>query len=104
MASFAVQGKPGLLFIGPHIEKVSVRNFVMRCYLPNLDNRMTVIHDLHTAVDREFRAAGIEIAFPQHDVHIRSLDVPLPAMPNLTNEIARRAQGRAEASNTKAAG
>jgi potassium efflux system protein len=52
-------------------------NFVLRCYLPNLDNRGTVIHELHVAVDREFRAAGIEIAFPQHDIHVRTLDLPL---------------------------
>ena len=26
------------------------------------------------AIDREFREAGIEIAFPQQDVHVRPLD------------------------------
>ena len=56
-------------------------NFVLRCFLPNLDNRGTVIHELHMAIDREFRAAGIEIAFPQHDVHVRSIDLPLPHAP-----------------------
>ncbi|MBN1395462.1 MAG: mechanosensitive ion channel [Pirellulales bacterium] len=63
-------------------------NFVMRCYLPNLENRLTVIHELHMAVDREFRAAGIEIAFPQQDIHIRSIDVPVPAMPAIINKLA----------------
>ena len=48
-------------------------DFVVRAYLPNLDNRLEVIHQLHTAIDQEFRAAGIEIAFPQRDVHIRSM-------------------------------
>jgi len=48
-------------------------NFVLRCYLPDLENRLQVIHDLHTTVNRQFRQAGIEIAFPQHDVHIRSI-------------------------------
>jgi potassium efflux system protein len=47
-------------------------NFVVRCYLPKLDNRLMTIHELHMAIDREFRAAGIEIAFPQCDIHIRS--------------------------------
>jgi potassium efflux system protein len=46
--------------------------FVVRCYLPSLDNRLTTIHELHMAIDREFRKAGIEIPFPQRDVHIRS--------------------------------
>jgi len=27
---------------------------------------------LHEAIDREFRKAGIEIAFPQRDLHLRS--------------------------------
>ena len=56
----------------------SALNFVLKCYLPNLENRGSVIHELHMAIDREFRNAGIEIAFPQHDVHVRSIDVQLP--------------------------
>jgi potassium-dependent mechanosensitive channel len=51
-------------------------NFVLRCFLPNLDNRGTVIHDLHMAIDREFREAGIEMPFPTHEVHVRSIDLP----------------------------
>ena len=54
-------------------------DFVVRAYLPNLDNRLEVIHQLHTEIDRTFRAAGIEIAFPQHDLHIRSIAGALPA-------------------------
>ena len=30
--------------------------------------------EVHEAIDREFKAAGIEIAFPQRDLHLRSLD------------------------------
>jgi potassium-dependent mechanosensitive channel len=56
----------------------SALNFVLRCFLPNLDSRGTVIHELHMAIDREFRNAGIEIAYPQQDVHVRSFDVMLP--------------------------
>jgi potassium efflux system protein len=54
----------------------SALNFVLRCFLPNLENRGAVIHELHMAIDREFRQAGIEIAFPQQDVHVRSIDLP----------------------------
>ena len=39
-----------------------------------------MIHELHMAIDREFREAGIEIAFPQQDVHVRSIDLPLPIL------------------------
>lgn len=52
----------------------STLNLVLRCFLPNLDNRLPTIHDLHTAIDKKFRHAGIEIAFPQLDVHLA--DVP----------------------------
>jgi len=59
----------------------SALNFVLKCFLPNMENRGTVIHELHMAIDREFREAGIEIAFPQQDVHVRSIDARLPILP-----------------------
>ncbi|MEO8494454.1 MAG: mechanosensitive ion channel domain-containing protein, partial [Planctomycetota bacterium] len=40
-------------------------NFTLRCFLPNLEDRLAVINDLHMEIDREFRQAKIEIAFPQ---------------------------------------
>ncbi|REJ88566.1 MAG: potassium transporter KefA [Planctomycetota bacterium] len=48
-------------------------NFVLRTFLPSMENRLQVIHELHTAIDKAFREAGIEIAFPQRDLHIRSV-------------------------------
>jgi len=45
-------------------------NLVLRCYLPNLDNRLVTITDLHTCIERAFREAGITIAFPQRDIHV----------------------------------
>lgn len=41
----------------------------LRCFLPNLDNRASTIHNLHTVIDRNFRAAGIEGAYG--DMRIR---------------------------------
>jgi potassium efflux system protein len=55
----------------------STLNFVVRAYLPNMDNRLSVIHDLHTAIHQRFGHAGINIAFPQRDIHIHS-DGQLP--------------------------
>ncbi len=52
-------------------------NFTLRCFLPNLENRLAVIHELHSEINREFAAAQIEIAFPQQDLHVRSIDTPL---------------------------
>ena len=51
----------------------SCLNITLRAFLPSLENRLAVIHDLHTAVDGAFQAAGIEMAFPQRDLHIRSV-------------------------------
>ena len=53
-------------------------DLTLRCFLPNLDDRLTTISELHTAIDREFRRAGIEIAFPQRDIHVRSVKFPIP--------------------------
>lgn len=47
-------------------------NLVLRCYLPALDNRLATINDLNTAIHSEFRRKGIEIPFPQRDIHIRT--------------------------------
>ena len=46
---------------------------VLRAFLPSMDNRLQVIHELHTAIDQSFRKANLEIAFPQRDLHIRSM-------------------------------
>ena len=53
-------------------------NLVVRTYLPDLENRLATIHELHTRINDEFNRAAIEIAFPQRDLHIRSID-PLAA-------------------------
>jgi potassium-dependent mechanosensitive channel len=45
----------------------------LRCYLPNLDNRIDTTTALHQAINDKFQAAGIGIAFPQRDLHIRSV-------------------------------
>ena len=50
----------------------STLRLVLRCYLPNLDNRLSVITELHTAIDQAYKDAGIEISFPQQDVHVRT--------------------------------
>lgn len=51
----------------------STLDLLLRCYLPDLDNRLAVITALHESIDALFREAGIEISFPQQDIYIRSL-------------------------------
>ncbi len=48
-------------------------NIVVRAYLASLDNRLATIHEIHQLVYDELGKAKIEIAFPQRDLHIRSL-------------------------------
>lgn len=47
-------------------------NFELRCYIREVDSRLTVMSDINFEIDRTFREAGIEIPFPQRDVHIIS--------------------------------
>lgn len=48
-------------------------DFELRVFIPTLDNWQDAMHEVHTGIDREFRKAGIEIAFPQMDIHVRSI-------------------------------
>jgi len=41
-----------------------------RCFLDSIDQRLTVMTELRTAIHRAFQAAGITIPFPQRDVHL----------------------------------
>lgn len=53
-------------------------NFELRVFIGSIEHLMEVRNDLHTAIDDAFRKAGIEIAFPQRDIHIRSIDAAIP--------------------------
>ncbi|MCY2994261.1 MAG: mechanosensitive ion channel [Planctomycetota bacterium] len=50
----------------------SALNFVLRAYLATMDRRLDTIHDIHTAIHQQFVQAGIQIPFPQRELHIRS--------------------------------
>ena len=46
----------------------------LRCFLPDMDNRVKTISELNTEIDKRFKEAGIEIPFPQRDLHVRSVE------------------------------
>jgi len=48
--------------------------FELRCYLYDIGHIITVSSDLRFAVDKAFREAGIQIPFPQRDLHIPDLE------------------------------
>lgn len=49
----------------------STLNLTLRAYIPNMEDRLSTISELHTAIDQKFKDAGIEIAFPQLDLHMK---------------------------------
>ena len=48
-------------------------DFELRVFLAHSNLRLQVQHDLLMQIDQAFRKADIEIAFPQRDIHIRSM-------------------------------
>jgi small-conductance mechanosensitive channel len=52
----------------------SALEFEARGFLSNIENIYTAQSDLLTAIAKAFREAGIEIPFPQRDLHIRNID------------------------------
>jgi potassium efflux system protein len=55
----------------------SCLEFELRAFSPDVSHYLKIVHELHMEIDRAFRAEGIEIAFPQRDLHVRSLPVHL---------------------------
>jgi len=53
-------------------------DFQLRVFIPSIDVYWRAKHALHMSVDQAFRQAGVVIAFPQRDLHLRSVDEPLP--------------------------
>ena len=49
-------------------------DFELRVWVSDVDQRLTTRSDLHQEIDRRFREAKIEIAFPQRDLRLRSVD------------------------------
>jgi len=49
-------------------------DFELRVWIADFNERRIIQSDLIRGIDRQFRIAGIEIPFPQRDLHIRSVD------------------------------
>jgi potassium efflux system protein len=59
-------------------------DFEVSAFVDRMDKRMRVQHELYQGIDRSLRGNGIEIPFPQHDLHIRSAPGLAGAMPRGT--------------------
>ena len=42
----------------------------LRAYLPDVNDRLKTITEMHTEIDKRFAEAGIEISFPQRDLNL----------------------------------
>lgn len=51
----------------------STLNFTVRCFLPSPAERLDATHYINCEIHRRFAEAGIEIAYPQRDLHLRSI-------------------------------
>ena len=51
----------------------SALNFELRVFLHNVESRLSVTSELNFAIDKAFRENGIEIPFPQRDLHLKSM-------------------------------
>lgn len=47
-------------------------NFDLLCHLKNIDNKYRVLSEINFKIDAAFRLHGIDIPFPQRDIHIKS--------------------------------
>ncbi len=51
----------------------SALSFALYCWIEHAKNDLRIGSQLRFAIDKAFRAAGIEMPFPQRDVHLRSV-------------------------------
>ncbi len=48
-------------------------DFELRVWISDVDMRLRVKSELLLFIDQQFRDAGVEIPFPQRDLHLRSI-------------------------------
>lgn len=65
--------EPKVLFLGFGDSSL---NFELRAFIHNIDERLQVLSDINFEIDAAFRREGIEIPFPQRDLHVRSWQSP----------------------------
>ncbi len=56
-------------------------NFELRVWISDFNNKLTVLSELNQHIESEFEKSGIEIPFPQRDLHIRTVDSEVSVVP-----------------------
>jgi potassium efflux system protein len=73
--------------------------FELRIHIKNINDWIPMLHDMNRTIDKEFRKAGITIAFPQRDVHLDAtdpLEVRVVSKPSVSETVERSSMGRKE--------
>ncbi len=65
------QPQPTALFLAFGASSLDIE---LRVWIPNFSDRRQVLSALNQEIESEFSQAGIEIPFPQADLHVRSID------------------------------
>ena len=48
-------------------------DFEIQVYIRDMVERLQVVHEMHVAINARFKQDGVEIPFPQRDLHLRSI-------------------------------
>jgi len=67
-------------------------NFEIRVFVRDIKDIMPLSHELHATITRSLREAGIEIPFPQRDIHIRTTTGSFPGNTGDTHREQANAQ------------
>ncbi|MGD8900106.1 MAG: mechanosensitive ion channel [Desulfobacterales bacterium] len=77
-------------------------NFELRVFVNRIDDWIPMLHAMNVAIDKEFRQAGITIAFPQRDVHLDAsspLEVRVVSEPSGSKSAKRSSAAPKDANN-----
>jgi potassium efflux system protein len=69
------------------------QRFELRAYVGKVEDRLPVRHDLNQRINDRLRAAGIAVAFPQLDLHVRDLPAHSAPMAPAQAQAAQAGQG-----------
>lgn len=61
-------------------------DFELRFFVRDIQKRVDILSDINFAIDKAFRENGIEIPFPQRDVHIKDGALDAPGLKDITDD------------------